>query len=214
MKTRKGNVFLTLALAGFLAFGSPSPSANAAWKTTPNGKIYTQTKAPGYLTGMKKIGSNWYYFNKNGIMQTGFHTLANGATYYFNANGTRRTGWLSLTSGGTAQRYYFDENGIMATGIQTIDKVMYYFSPKGVMRPAGYRCRQKDPFIMQTRPVLWLSPAGLEAITSTLTESWPPIPGSKENMSARTAKRPVRHAITAGSQKAVLLIIMTQREIR
>ena len=69
MKTRKGNVFLTLALAGFLAFGSPSPSANAAWKTTPNGKIYTQTKAPGYLTGMKKIGSNWYYFNKNGIMQ-------------------------------------------------------------------------------------------------------------------------------------------------
>ena len=65
MKTRKGNVFLTLALAGFLAFGSPSPSANAAWKTTPNGKIYTQTKAPGYLTGMKKIGSNWYYFNKN-----------------------------------------------------------------------------------------------------------------------------------------------------
>ena len=25
MKTRKGNVFLTLALAGFLAFGSPSP---------------------------------------------------------------------------------------------------------------------------------------------------------------------------------------------
>lgn len=134
MKTRKGNVFLTLALAGFLAFGSPSPSANAAWKTTPNGKIYTQTKAPGYLTGMKKIGSNWYYFNKNGIMQTGFHTLANGATYYFNANGTRRTGWLSLTSGGTAQRYYFDENGIMATGIQTIDKVMYYFSPKGVMR--------------------------------------------------------------------------------
>ena len=134
MKTRKGNVFLTLALAGFLAFGSPSPSANAAWKTTPNGKIYTQTKAPGYLTGMKKIGSNWYYFNKNGIMQTGFHTLANGATYYFNADGTRRTGWLSLTSGGTAQRYYFDENGIMATGIQTIDKVMYYFSPKGVMR--------------------------------------------------------------------------------
>lgn len=134
MKTRKGNVFLTLALAGFLAFGSPAPSADAAWKTTADGKIYTRTKAPGYLTGMKKIGSSWYYFNKNGIMQTGFHTLANGATYYFNSNGVRHSGWLSLTSGGTTQRYYFNENGVMATGIQTIDKVMYYFSPKGVMR--------------------------------------------------------------------------------
>ena len=80
--------------------------------------------------------------------------------------------------------------------------------------PAGSPLPTKRPAIMQTRPVLWLSPAGSEAITSTLTESWPPIPGLKENMSARTAKRPVRHAITAGSQKAVPLIIMTQKEIR
>lgn len=134
MRIRKGNVFATLALAGFLAFSSPSPSANAAWKTTSAGKIYTQTKAPGYVTGMKKIGTNWYYFNAKGIMQTGFQTLSNGATYYFNTNGTRRTGWLSLTSGSKTQRYYFDQDGIMQTGIQTIDKVLYYFNSNGVMQ--------------------------------------------------------------------------------
>lgn len=133
MKTRKGNVFLTLALAGFLAFSSPSPTASAAWKTTSAGKIYTQTQAPGYLTGMRKIGTNWYYFNAKGIMQTGFQTLSNGATYYFNSNGTRHTGWLALTSGGKTQRYYFDENGVMFIGVHTIDKTMYCFSSKGVM---------------------------------------------------------------------------------
>lgn len=130
---KKGNFFLSLALAGFLAIGCPSPSASAAWKTTPNGKIYTQTKAPGYYTGMKKIGNYWYYFNSEGIMQTGFQKIGK-STYYFNTNGTRRTGWLSLTADSKTQRYYFDADGIMQTGVQTINNISYYFDTNGIMK--------------------------------------------------------------------------------
>ena len=73
MKKRKALVML--ALTGLLAIGGPAATANAAWKTTSSGTIYTQTAKPGYLTGFQKIAKKVYYFNGQGILQKGWITV-------------------------------------------------------------------------------------------------------------------------------------------
>ena len=139
MKRRK--LLALLALTGLLACTSPVMTANAAWKNTSSGKIYTQTASPGYVTGWKKISGKWYYFNSSGIMQTGFQTI-NGKTYYLNASGVRQTGWL--TYGSRNLKYYFNSSGVMQTGFQTISKKPYYFNEKGVMQKGWIRVDGKQ----------------------------------------------------------------------
>ena len=68
---------------------------------------------------------NWYRFDENGYLITGFFTDQDGTLYYL------------------------DKDGIMVTGWQLIDNVWYYFNPssdgsKGVLAvneitPDGYR---------------------------------------------------------------------------
>ena len=65
-------ILALLSLTGLLVLSSPVMTANAAWKNTSSGKIYTQSASPGYVTGWKQISGKWYYFNSSGIMQTGF----------------------------------------------------------------------------------------------------------------------------------------------
>ncbi|MCD8103689.1 MAG: hypothetical protein LUF35_01485 [Lachnospiraceae bacterium] len=64
-----------LALFAVLLVFAPSLKADAAWKTTTAGKMYTISESPGYATGLVTIGSYKYYFNDSGIMQTGFVTI-------------------------------------------------------------------------------------------------------------------------------------------
>ena len=59
---KKWKAALLLSLTGLLTFGTPA-TTKADWQTTAEGKIYTVTESPGYMTGLKKIGSKWYYFN-------------------------------------------------------------------------------------------------------------------------------------------------------
>ena len=84
-----------------------SVPAQAAWKKTKKGMIYTTSKKPGYLKGWKTIDGERYYFNKKtGIMATGWGKIKVGKKYY---------------------RYYFGEDGKVRKGFQNIDDVMYYF---------------------------------------------------------------------------------------
>lgn len=121
----KRKVFLTIALAGLLTCVSPCLTANAAWKTTSSGKMYTQTASPGYMTGLKKIGSYWYYFNEKGIMQTGLHTI-NKKLYYFSEKGIMQKGWIRTDD----KSYYADKNGILAVSEWVGN---YYFQEDGSM---------------------------------------------------------------------------------
>ena len=102
----KHKTLLLLTLTGLLTLTSPVISANAAWATTSAGKIYTQSASPGYVTGWKKIGKYWYYFNSKGIMQTGFQTI-DKCKYYFNSKGVRMSGWINSNG----KRYYALSNG-------------------------------------------------------------------------------------------------------
>ncbi len=116
-----------LSLAGMLTFTSPVLTASAAWKNTSSGKIYTQDAAPGYVTGLKKIGKYTYYFHpKNGLMMTGLQTISK-KLYYFNENGIMQRGWIRTKD----KSYYADPK----TGILARSKWInnYYFQDDGSM---------------------------------------------------------------------------------
>lgn len=83
---KKCRALFLLSIAGMLAAASPALYTKAAWTSTSKGTMYTQTASPGYVTGMKKIGDYTYYFNSEGIMQTGFQTIEK-RLYYFNEHG-------------------------------------------------------------------------------------------------------------------------------
>lgn len=123
---KKKRILLMLSLTGLLTFSSPVLTANAAWKNTSSGKIYTQSAAPGYVTGLKKIGSYTYYFNKNGIMMTGLQTVSK-KLYYFNADGIMQRGWIRTAD----KSYYADPK----TGVLAVSKWVnnYYFQSDGSM---------------------------------------------------------------------------------
>ena len=102
------------------------------------------------VTGAKKIGNAWYYFdpNNNGAMYTGWRqdgnktyyydtngVLSQGAKkigsywYYFNGNGAMYTGWRQDGD----KTYYYDSEGHLAQKDTVIDGVTYYFASNGVM---------------------------------------------------------------------------------
>lgn len=154
---KKFKKILMLSLVGLMMLAGPALTAGAAWKTTSAGKMYTQTASPGYVTGLKKIGSYYYYFNEKGIMQTGFQTI-NKKTYYFKqSNGRRYSGWLTVTSGSNKYRYYFNKSGVMQTGLQTIDDKMYYFSSKGIMQKGWIRSSKGTYYANKSTGVLAVS---------------------------------------------------------
>lgn len=142
---------LCLMICGIL----PS-AAQAAWKTTSQGQMYTTNKAPGYYTGWQTINGSKYYFSSSGIMETGWAKInkkyyyfgtdgkmrtgwqtINQKVYYFGTNGIRRTGWKTIKSGKTSLKYYFNSKGVMQTGLQEIKEKLYFFNESGV-RQYGY----------------------------------------------------------------------------
>ena len=60
----------------------------------------------------------------NGKAYTGWLTDTDGHRYYFNKKGIMQTGWLETGK----KRYYLDEDGIMQTGTITIDGQKYTFA--------------------------------------------------------------------------------------
>lgn len=131
-------------------------AAQAAWKNTSQGMMYTIKKAPGYYTGWQTIQGARYYFSNKGIMKTGWAKVnkkyyyfgtdgkmrsgwqtINDKVYYLGNDGVRRTGWQTIKSGNSSLKYYFDDKGVRQTGFITVDKKSYYLNETGV-RQHGY----------------------------------------------------------------------------
>ena len=139
-------------------------------KDYKSNKIY-YAESNGVLSnykGWKKIDDEWYYFNGNGTLKTGWLSLGGkryylndqdgnmvigalaieGKQYYFNSNGEliKKTGWLkgkNLEIGGICW-YYFDEEGNLQKGFKNIDGVNYYFTENGFMATGVQNVKQKD----------------------------------------------------------------------
>lgn len=113
---KKCRALLLLSITGMLTLASPATTANAKWQNTANGQMFTQKASPGYVTGWKKTKKYTYYFNSNGILQTGFQNITvNSVTnlYYFNQMGQLQFGWIKTTDGKT---YYAKKDGTIVTG--------------------------------------------------------------------------------------------------
>ena len=103
----------------------------------------------GIASSWQKLGSNWYYYDEDGLRTVGLKKI-NGLTYYFDNNGIMQTGWAMIeghwnyfASSGAMKTgwikdkdtwYYLDKDGIMLTGLQEIDGTRYYLNASGAMQ--------------------------------------------------------------------------------
>ena len=115
------------SLLCFLMLASLPVTAQAAWKSTSAGMMYTTTD--GYYKGWQTIDGAKYYFSSKGIMQTGWVKISD-AYYYFGTDEKMRTGWQTIDK----KVYYFGSNGQRRTGWRTIKSrktsYKYYFNSR------------------------------------------------------------------------------------
>ena len=90
-----------------------------------------------YENGQYEINGRWYFFAKNGVMQTGWikevYDDGSGANWYYaGGNGALLSGWQKISG----KWYYFDTvNYIMNNyGVCDFDGKAYYFAKSGAMQ--------------------------------------------------------------------------------
>lgn len=111
---------------------NPEPTATPVPTQAPPTPTPTPVSSPEAEQGVwTSSGSNWM-FMVDGSPFTGWLTDLDGNRYFFNKDGIMQTGWLD--EGG--KRYYLDLDGIMQTGDLTIDKETYHFLEDGSLE--GY----------------------------------------------------------------------------
>ena len=130
LKTESGLKKLGCADATGIAkyLGLSKKSDNTGWRTI-NGKTYYYINGKA-VTGERQIDGHWYYFDANGIMQTGFVNLGYKIVYY-NYNGWMLYGEHQLNG----YWYYFDTGtGAMQTGFVNLGHKIVYYDTKGQMQ--------------------------------------------------------------------------------
>ena len=97
------------------------------WVSVENEDFWDEDDAPEFLyyyygrdgkaltSRWASINGSWYYFNEDGIMQTGSITV-DGYNYYLGEDGSRKTGWILLADETDDPEYveswyYFDNTG-------------------------------------------------------------------------------------------------------
>ncbi len=86
--------------------------------------------AEGWMqTGWLKQGKTWYYLKSSGAMVTDWQKIG-GVWYYFNSSGAMATGWLKQGS----TWYYLNSSGAMQTGWEKVGNTWYYFNTSGAMK--------------------------------------------------------------------------------
>lgn len=106
-----------------------------------DGKWYYFDKDGWLQTGWKKLkwskGEDWFFFDfKSGAMKTGWHKLpwSKGENwFYFDGNGAMQTGWKWLTKDGKTGWYYLEGSGAMHIGWIFDEGVWYYLGADGKM---------------------------------------------------------------------------------
>ena len=85
---------------------------------------YASSSGEIYIDKWLKDGSNWYYFNSWGEMETGPNKI-NGKLYLFKENGAlANAGWQSYKG----DWYYTNKDGIAYTGWKQINGTWYYLN--------------------------------------------------------------------------------------
>ena len=83
----------------------------------------------------KQEGGKWYFISPSGKKVIGLATIE-GVKYFFDANGVMQTGWILING---KDWYYFDTNGAGVTGWKNIEGEWYYLDPnKGGIMAKGW----------------------------------------------------------------------------
>lgn len=86
---------------------------------------------PDHLTGLQNINNQFYYFNEDGSLHTGWQKFGENTVYY-EKDGTLATGLQTLDDeDGKESTYYFNDEGLLSTGWKTVDGNKYYFNKDG-----------------------------------------------------------------------------------
>lgn len=129
-----------LVAAMLLAIFAPvtAQASKPGWDKNGDYWYYYTSKTDYVTGGIMVIGSDAYYFDNAGRMQTGWIKESyshDGSTYtkwyYAKSSGALATGWQSING----VWYYFEPSAyyMISDGIQLIDGKYYYFYPSGAM---------------------------------------------------------------------------------
>lgn len=107
-------------------------SQTSGWHTTAKGKKYYVGKDGKKAVGWTKIKGRYYYFNRNGILnsKTGWVKIGKD-TYYIRKDGSRSDpGFCKIKK----KTYYFDKNGklVVSKRAYLVGKQYYNIDSKGV----------------------------------------------------------------------------------
>ena len=107
--------------------GEDGKRVSMKWVSVENEDFWDEDDAPEFLyyyygrdgkaltSRWASINGQWYYFDEDGIMQTGSITV-DGFNYYLGEDGSRKTGWVLLADDNDSPEYneswyYFDNSG-------------------------------------------------------------------------------------------------------
>lgn len=108
-------------------FSPTTGKRTSGWINYKNKRLYASKKTFQLANGWVKIKKKWYSFTKNGVMRKNKWI---SKKYYVDNDGVMVTGWLTLAG----KKYYMDKNGVKSTGWLQLGKKWYYFDPStGIM---------------------------------------------------------------------------------
>ena len=108
------------------------------WEEKDGNKYYYDHNGVMQTGWLKYFDGSWYYFNEDGIMQTGWEKV-DGKWYYLKSDGEMETGWIKLNE----KWYYLRSSGIMATGWEKVDGKWYYLKSDGEMATGWIKLNEK-----------------------------------------------------------------------
>lgn len=113
-KNHRKGIMKTVGTAALIACLTASPAYAGTWVQSEEDQTWTYEEEEGLATGWRQIDGTWYYFDENGIMQTGWVRDPDNQLWYYL---DQQTGaWIvrpSMTAE-TAEKLL--ENGVMKTG--------------------------------------------------------------------------------------------------
>lgn len=131
---------LILVTGALAAISAMSVSA-AGWTTNASGEqVYVQDSGSVVTNSWIKANSNgqviWYYATQDGTLRKDGWQTVNGYNYYFDGNGIMQTGWID------DYKYYCDPNtGAASTGWKYLaipDEYSYYYSDNSHYSTGSY----------------------------------------------------------------------------
>ena len=123
------DIFAKIYWDGMKKIGDvPEKPEGNKWVNEGNNWSYIKEDGTAAKAEFLKIGANTFYFDKNGVMATGWKEV-DGKWYYFYTSGRMLTGWQKLGS----NWFYFEADGSMVTGWKAIGTQWFYFYTSGRM---------------------------------------------------------------------------------